>query len=124
MKNKCAKPFFLLFILLFILISTPSFAQKNKDIVPVLYCVKDLGNGLYQATFSYVNPTNKDVIVDESASIVKTNNGKKVSKGLNKFKSGTVDKVFMKEFGPNDYVEWTIISNGNTHTVFAEFAFA
>ncbi len=119
MKNKCAKPFFLLFILLFILISTPSFAQKNKDIVPVLYCVKDLGNGLYQATFSYVNPTNKDVIVDESASIVKTNNGKKVSKGLNKFKSGTVDKVFMKEFGPNDYVEWTIISNGNTHTVYA-----
>lgn len=108
------------FIILFVFfISMQSFAQKNKDIEPVLYCVKDLTNGLYQATFGYNNPSNKEVIIDASGSIIKTNNGKKISKGLNKFKSGTVDKVFTKEFGPQDYVEWTIISNGNTHTVYA-----
>ncbi|MFH4965508.1 S8 family peptidase [Gaetbulibacter sp. M235] len=119
MKKKCANQKFLLFILLFIFISIESFAQKSKDIEPVLYCVKDLGNGLYQATFSYYNPSNKEVVIDESGSIIKYNNGKKVAKGLNKFKPGSVDKVFTKEFGPHDYVEWTIISNGNTHTVYA-----
>ena len=119
MINNYAHFRFLLVCFLFIFISTQSYAQKNKDIEPVLYCVKDLTNGLYQATFSYFNPTNKEVIIDESGSIVKTNNGKKVSKGLNKFKPGSVDKVFTKEFGPHDYVEWTIISNGNTHTVYA-----
>jgi len=110
---------FLYFCLLVFFVSVQSFAQKSKDIEPVVYCVKDLGNGLYQATFSYYNPTNKEVIIDESGSIIKFNNGKKVAKGLNKFKPGLVDKVFTKEFGPHDYVEWTIISNGNTHTVYA-----
>ncbi len=110
---------FLFVILVLFFMSLPSFAQKNKDIEPVLYCVKDLSNGLYQATFSYYNPTNKEVIIDETGSIIKTNNGKKISKGLNRFKPGTVNKVFTKEFGPHDYVEWTIISNGNTHTVYA-----
>ena len=95
------------------------YAQKDKDIKPVIYCVKDLGNGLYQASFSYENPTNKEVVIDENGSIIKTNNGKKVAKGLNKFKPGAHEKVFTKEFGPNDYVEWTINSNGNSHTVIA-----
>ncbi|MFH6767757.1 S8/S53 family peptidase [Gaetbulibacter aquiaggeris] len=109
-----------LFVILFLFfISMQSFAQKSKDIEPVLYCVKDLGNGIYQATFSYYNPSNKEVVIDESASTIKYNNGKKVAKGLNIFKPGSVNKVFTKEFGPNDYVEWTIISNGNVHTVYA-----
>lgn len=112
-------PLLIFYLLLFFLSNTQLFAQKVKDIEPVLYCVKDLSNGLYQATFSYYNPTNKEVIIDASGSIIKTNNGKKVSKGLNIFKAGIVDKVFTAEFGPNDYVEWTIISNGNTHTVYA-----
>ena len=101
------------------------YSQKNgggkgtKDIIPVVYCVKDLGNGLFQANFGYKNPTKKEVNIDENGSIIKSNNGKRVAKGLNKFKPGSVDKVFTKEFGPHDYVEWTIISNGNTHTVLA-----
>ena len=118
-NNVFESPFLIFNLLLFFLISPQLFAQKNKDIEPVLYCVKDLSNGLYQATFSYNNPTNKEVVIDESGSIIKSNNGKKLSKGLNKFKPGTVDKVFTKEFSANDYVEWTIISNGNTHTVYA-----
>ncbi|MCJ7465365.1 MAG: S8 family peptidase [Maribacter sp.] len=106
----------LLFCLFFVFVGH---AQKNKDIIPVVYCVKDLSNGLLQASFGYVNPTNKEVVIDENGSIIKSNNGKRVAKGLNKFKSGSVNKVFTKEFGPGDYVEWTIISNGNTHTVIA-----
>ena len=109
-------------IFTFLLVSCFTFsgyAQKDKDIKPVIYCVKDLGNGLYQASFSYENPTNKEVVIDENGSIIKTNNGKKVAKGLNKFKPGAHEKVFTKEFGPNDYVEWTINSNGNSHTVIA-----
>ena len=82
-------------------------------------CVKDLPNGLFQASFGYENPTKKEVTVDENGSIVKSNNGKRVAKGLNKFKPGAANKVFTKEFGPGDFVEWTIISNGNTHTVIA-----
>ncbi|HEY5688277.1 MAG TPA: S8 family serine peptidase, partial [Yeosuana sp.] len=119
MKTNRANYLGLGIILFLFFISMQSFAQKNKDIEPVLYCVKDLNNGLYQATFSYYNPSNKEVIIDESGSFIKSNNGQKVSKGLNKFKPGSVDKVFTKEFGPNDYVEWTIISNGNEHTVYA-----
>ena len=94
-------------------------SNKNNDIVPVLRCVKDLRNGTYQASFGYNNPTRKEVTVNEDGSIIKSNNGKRVAKGLNKFKPGSVDKVFTKEFGPGDYVEWTIISNGKTHTVIA-----
>ena len=94
-------------------------AQKNKDIIPVLECVKLLKNGTYQATFGYENPTKKEVVIDENGSLVKTNNGKRVAKGLNKFSPGANTKTFTKEFGPQDYVEWTIVSNGNTHTVIA-----
>lgn len=99
--------------------SFSGYAQKSKDIEPVLYCVKELGNGLYQASFGYVNPTKKEVVIDENGSIIKSNNGKRVAKGLNKFKPGPNDKVFTKEFGSGDYVQWTINSNGNSHTVIA-----
>ncbi|GAA4298649.1 S8 family peptidase [Aestuariibaculum suncheonense] len=119
MKKKYLPQDFILSCLIVFFISFSAFAQKNKDITPVVECVKDLTNGLYQATFSYYNPTNKEVVIDESGSIIKTNNGKKVAKGLNRFKPGRVEKVFTKEFGPHDYVEWTIISNGNSHTVIA-----
>ena len=107
-----------LFSLFFILIG---YAQNgnNKDIIPVVTCVKDLSNGLFQASFGYENPTKKEVVVDENGSIIKSNKGKRVAKGLNKFKPGNANKVFTKEFGPGDFVEWTIISNGNSHTVIA-----
>jgi hypothetical protein len=113
-------------ILLLCIVSTSGYAQKkggngpnNKDIEPVVYCVKDLGNGLHQARFGYENPSNKEVIINENDSKVKYNNGKKVGKGLAKFKPGSNDYGFTKEFGSHDYVEWTIISNGKSHTVIA-----
>ncbi len=85
----------------------------------MIECVKDLRNGLYQATFGYENPTKNEVVIDENGSIIKSNKGKRVAKGLNRFKPGANSKTFTKEFGPGDYVEWTIISNGKEHTVVA-----
>lgn len=119
---KCFLTFIIVFGITFL-----GYSQKKggtndggkKDIIPVVYCVKDIGNGLYQASFGYENPTNKEVTIDENGSIVKSNHGKRIAKGLNKFKKGSNNKVFTKEFGAHDYVEWTIISNGNTHTVIA-----
>ena len=105
--------FFVLFCFSF-----SGYAQKNKEILP-LVCVKKIDEGLFQATFSYENPTKKEVIIDENGSIVKSNNGKKVAKGLNKFKPGLNKKAFTKEFGPGDFVQWTIITNGKEHTVVA-----
>ena len=111
---------FICSVLLILFVSLSGYAQKSKDIEPVVYCVKELGNGLYQASFGYVNPTNKEVTIDENSSIIKSNKGKRVAKGLNKFKPGAEDKVFTKEFGSDDYVEWTIInSKGKSHTVIA-----
>ena len=87
------------------------YAQKEKAILP-LVCVKKMESGLFQATFSYENPTKKEVIIDENGSIIKSNNGKRVAKGLNKFKPGLNKKTFTKEFGAHDFVTWTITSNG------------
>ncbi len=109
------KQFFLILIILGLPLS--GYAQKDKDIIPTIDCVKYAGNGLYQASFGYENPTKKEVVIDENGSIIKSNNGKKVAKGLNKFNEGINHKVFTKEFSANDYLEWTIISNGNEHTI-------
>ena len=98
--------------------SFSGYAQKNKEIIP-LVCVKKIDAGLFQATFSYENPTKKEVVIDENGSIIRSNKGKKVAKGLNKFKPGLNKKSFTKEFGPGDFVEWTITTNGKTKTVVA-----
>ena len=105
-------------VVLFFCFSLSGYAQKEKEIIP-LVCVKKIDAGLFQATFSYENPTKKEVVIDENGSIIKSNNGKKVAKGLNRFKPGLNKKSFTKEFGPGDYVEWTITSNGQTKTVVA-----
>ena len=97
--------------------SLSGYTQKDKDIIPTLDCIKYTGNGLYQASFGYENPSKKEVVIDENGSIIKSNNGKRVAKGLNKFKGGTNTKVFTKEFSANDYVEWTIVTNGKEHTI-------
>lgn len=110
-KQTCILAIFMIFSFSF-----SAYTQKVKDVLPY-GCVKYVGNGLYQASFGYSNPTKKEVVVNENASIVISNNGKRKAKGLNKFKPGSVDKVFTKEFGSKDYVQWTIISNGNEHTI-------
>ena len=96
----------LTFVLLFCF-AFSGYGQKEKDVLP-LVCVKKMENGLYQASFSYENPTRKEVVIDENGSIIKSNNGKRVAKGLNKFQPGVNKKAFTKEFGAGDFVEWTI----------------
>ena len=109
--------------LFFSLISLTAFAQKGggngvKDFV-IRACTEEIGNGLYQASFSYENPNKKEVIVGEEESFVKSSKGKK-SKGPKAFKPGKVNKAFTKEFSEGESVEWTVINpNGNTHTVIA-----
>lgn len=111
------------FVLFFSLISLSAFAQKGggngvKDFV-VRACTEEIGNGLYQASFSYENPNKKEVIVGDDESFVKSSKGKK-SKGPKAFKPGKVNKAFTKEFSEGETVEWTVINpNGNTHTVVA-----
>ena len=108
----------IIIVFIFFCFSLSGYAQKEKDILP-LVCVKKIDAGLFQATFSYENPTKKEVIIDQNGSIIKSNNGKKVTKGLNKFKPGLNKKAFTKEFGPGDFVEWTITRNGQTKKVVA-----
>ena len=67
-----------------ILVSAPAIAQKGggkgvKDLI-VRACTEEIGNGLYQASFSYENPNKKEVTVGEEDSYVRSSRGKK-SKG-------------------------------------------
>jgi len=113
----CINPKWFMLILVMLGMSVNGYSQKDKDIIPTVDCIKYTGNGLYQASFGYENPTKKEVIIDENGSIIKSNNGKRVAKGLNKFNPGKNTKVFTKEFSANDYVVWEIISNGNPHEI-------
>ena len=109
----------LLVVLTILHFSFSGYAQKNKDII-VRACTQEIGNGLYRVNFGYDNPTKKEVIIDENGSIIKSNNGKRVAKGLNKFKSGSVEKAFTMEFEAKGSVEWTVTSpSGRKHTVIA-----
>ncbi len=111
------------FILFFLMLSHTTFAQKGggngvKDLI-VRVCTEEIGNGLYQASFSYENPNKKEVVVGEDESVIQSSKGKK-SKGPKTFKSGKVNKAFTKEFTSGESVKWTVINpNGNTHTVIA-----
>ncbi len=117
-SNRLQASFFLLILLM---IGPAVFSQKGngvKDII-VRSCVEPIGNGLYQASFSYENPNKKEIIVGDDDSFVRSSKGKK-SKGPKAFKSGQVLKAFTKEFSSGESVEWTVLNpNGKTHTVVA-----
>ncbi len=79
-KKKLFNPIHYIIIVLLVSFTFTGYSQKNKnggygkrnkDIIPVIECVKDLRNGLYQATFGYKNPRNKEVVIDENGSIIK-----------------------------------------------------
>ena len=110
----------ILVVLTILHFSFSGYAQKNKDII-VRACTQEIGNGLYRVNFGYDNPTKKEVIIDENGSIIKSNNGKRVAKGLNKFKPGSVEKAFTMEFDAKGSVHWTVTSpSGRVHTVIAD----
>jgi hypothetical protein len=114
-----------IFILFSIFITNEVLAQSKgggggggtKDLV-VRVCTEFIGNGLYNASFSYDNPNNKEVIVSEGNSYVRTSKGK--FNGLNRFKKGTLERAFTRQFRDGERVEWTVINpNGKIHTVYA-----
>ena len=116
---------FLFTLLLVFGISFQSYSQKKgggkgtKDII-VRSCTQYIGNGLYRVNFGYDNPNKKETSINEDNSYVVSNKGKNKTKGLNKFKSGSVDKAFSREFNANESVEWTVINpSGKVHTVIA-----
>lgn len=93
--------------------------KGTKDII-IRACTQYIGNGLYRVNFGYDNPSRKNVAINENDSYVISNNGKNKTKGLNSFKSGSVEKAFTREFNANESVEWTIINpSGKVHTVIA-----
>ena len=115
---------FMIFML-FLFTSMSAFAQKgggnknNKDLI-VRACTEEIGNGLYQVSFSYENPTNQEITVNDDDSYVISSKGNKKSKGVKNFKKGRVDGAFFKQFAKGESVEWTVVNpNGNIHTVVA-----
>ena len=99
--------------LLFIHFSGVAFSQKQKDIEPIIECVKYIGNDTYTATFSYNNPNKKEVSVTETNSIVIYNNGKSKKKVINTFSTGYNSNVFTQEFTSKDRCIWRIkLPNG------------
>ena len=114
-----------LVVLFFLLITVSAFAQKgrnnknNKDLI-VRACTEEIGNGLYQVSFSYENPTNREITVGDDDSYVVSSKGNKKSKGVKNFKRGRVDGAFFKQFAKGESVEWTVVNpNGKIHTVVA-----
>ena len=113
------------FILVMSILPQALSAQKNgggngiKDMY-LRSCTEYIGNGIYQATFSYENPNKKEITVSEDGSIVVSSKGNKKSKGVRNFKPGNVKKAFIKQFREDESVEWTVINpNGKEHVVIA-----
>jgi len=93
--------------------------KNNKDLI-VRACTEEIGNGLYQVSFSYENPTNREITVGDDDSYVVSSKGNKKSKGVKNFKRGRVDGAFFKQFAKGESVEWTVVNpNGKIHTVVA-----
>ena len=102
------------FIMLLFLLPVVAFGQKQKDIIPILECVEDLGDGRFIANFGYDNPNGTEIILPEDNSTLIYNNGNTKEKTLNKFKSGRQYKVVVKEFNGGDMCTWRIILPNET----------
>ncbi len=116
-----------LFIVLFILSNTFfGYSQAlNSNLktgyssrtITLKVCIKDLGNGLYSATFGYNNPNDREITIDIEDSYIRYYNGNEIitSPGINKFKKGNVENAFTRQFMASGYVKWTVKSpNGYT----------
>ncbi len=116
MKKKLfSTSFYFIIFLILLFTSLTAFAQKgggkknNKDLI-VRACTEEIGNGLYQVSFSYENPTNREISVGDDDSYVISSKGNKKSKGVKNFKKGRVDGAFFKQFAKGESVEWTVVN--------------
>ncbi|MFD1314113.1 S8 family serine peptidase [Namhaeicola litoreus] len=115
-------------ILLTLLLLIPSLvlAQKkgnnkqNNYNLTLYACVEDIGNGLYQVSFSYDNDNGEDIVVDVDKSYW-TKKGVVVGNGTNYFKRGKYIKAFKTQFAKNESVEWEVVGpNGKIFVVIAD----
>ncbi|WP_224490667.1 S8 family serine peptidase [Robertkochia flava] len=96
-------------ILLFVLIlSGPSLFAQGKNDIGARACVQDIGNGLYQANFTYENPQRREVSLRPEQSLVKFEKGKRNMQGITNFKPGIHKKAFSLVFSEGETVTWII----------------
>ena len=97
-----------------------NYAQKSKTKDFILTaCVQDIGNGMYQVTFSYNNPNTTDITVTTDQSVLKKN-GKLAGNGVNIFKKGNIISAFRTQFYKTESVEWSVVNpNGKIQIVVA-----
>ena len=105
-------------LLFFMPLSNYAQKSKTKDFI-LTACVQDIGNGMYQVTFSYNNPNTTDITVTTDQSLLKKN-GKLAGNGVNIFKKGNIISAFRTQFYKSESVEWSVVNpNGKIHIVVA-----
>ena len=108
------------FLLAFLQLPTMVLAQngKNKDdIIPILECVRYVGNGKYEATFGYDNKNKNDVNLTESTSYLTSPTFKPNGKPIKNFKAGRKQAAFKVEFDGKKLTWTVVLPNGKIKTV-------
>ena len=111
--------YFLISVFLF-LIPTLAFSQKIKenDIIPILECIEDNGDGTYTANFGYDNNNPGEITIPEYRSKITSDDGNIDENGLNSFLPGRQYRVFRKTVSTGKKIIWTLIQgNGKTKEV-------
>ncbi len=94
--------------------------SKNNYDLTLYACVEDMGNGLYQVSFSYDNENAEDIVVDVNKSYW-TKKGVVVGNGTNYFKRGKYIKAFKTQFAKTESIEWEVVGpNGKIFVVIAD----
>jgi len=84
----------------------PAFATSNVELI--LECVKDLGNGKYEASFGYNNPYDYEISVKKSRSFILYNNGHSKTYVNRIFKPGLNKEVVKFVFDEGDKIYWKV----------------
>jgi hypothetical protein len=98
------RSFLLTFLISFTAI--PAFATSNVELI--LECVKDLGNGKYEASFGYNNPYDYEIKVRRSRSYILHNNGHSKEYVNRIFKPGQNTEVVKFTFDAGDKIYWKV----------------
>ena len=84
-------------------------SATNQKVTLILECVKDLGNGSYEASFGYDNPHDYTITVNKRKSYILYNKGRKKQYVNNVFNPGSHENVFTFTFSENDKIYWKVI---------------
>ena len=105
-------------ILLILLFSGSFLYSQGKNDIGARACVQDIGNGLYQANFTYENPQRREINLKPEQSRVRLEKGNKNMQGITRFKPGLHKKAFSVTFAEGETVVWSITNpSGSVITV-------